>query len=109
MNNLEDVLETKSYKDSKSELQEIVQDKLKVTPTYSVLGEDRARRTAGYSRWASISAIKLIAAGTGAVEAGGGARGSEERAQKISLKYDRIHLSVNSRVSFPETARIERF
>lgn len=35
----DEILETKSYKDSKSELQEIVQEKLKVTPTYKVLEE----------------------------------------------------------------------
>jgi ribonuclease III len=40
MKNLDGVLKTKSYKDAKSELQEIVQEKLKVTPTYSVLGEE---------------------------------------------------------------------
>jgi len=40
MKNLDEVLKTKSYKDAKSELQEIVQEKLKVTPTYSVLGEE---------------------------------------------------------------------
>lgn len=39
MKNLDDVLKTGSYKDAKSELQEIVQEKLKVTPTYRVLGE----------------------------------------------------------------------
>jgi len=39
MSNLEEVLETKSYKDSKSELQEIVQERLKLTPTYRVLEE----------------------------------------------------------------------
>ena len=33
------ILATKSYKDPKSELQEIVQEKLKVTPTYKVLEE----------------------------------------------------------------------
>ena len=36
---LPEIIETKSYKDAKSELQEIVQDKLKLTPTYRVLGE----------------------------------------------------------------------
>jgi ribonuclease-3 len=40
MVNLDEVLKTKSYKDAKSELQEIVQEKLRVTPTYRVLGED---------------------------------------------------------------------
>ncbi len=40
MTNLDEVLATKSYKDSKSELQEIVQDKLKLTPTYDVITEE---------------------------------------------------------------------
>jgi ribonuclease III len=39
MNNLDEVLKTKSYKDAKSELQEVVQDKLKLTPTYAVVEE----------------------------------------------------------------------
>ncbi len=39
MTNLGTIMKTKSYKDSKSELQEIVQEKLKVTPTYKVLDE----------------------------------------------------------------------
>jgi ribonuclease-3 len=39
MENLAEVLKTKSYKDAKSELQEIVQEKFRVTPTYRVLGE----------------------------------------------------------------------
>ncbi len=33
------ILETKSYKDAKSELQEIIQEKYKVTPVYKVLSE----------------------------------------------------------------------
>jgi ribonuclease-3 len=36
---LDEVLKTKSYKDAKSELQEVIQEKLKVTPTYAVRGE----------------------------------------------------------------------
>ncbi len=40
MTNLDEVLKTKSYKDAKSELQEVVQEKLRVTPTYRVLGEE---------------------------------------------------------------------
>ena len=39
MTNLDEVLKTKSYKDAKSELQEAVQEKLKLTPTYRTLGE----------------------------------------------------------------------
>ncbi len=36
---LPEILETKSYKDSKSELQELIQEKLKITPNYRVLEE----------------------------------------------------------------------
>jgi ribonuclease III len=36
---LPEILETRSYKDPKSELQEIVQERLRVTPTYRVLDE----------------------------------------------------------------------
>ncbi len=39
MPHLKEVLETGSYKDAKSELQEIVQDKMKITPSYRVLEE----------------------------------------------------------------------
>jgi ribonuclease III len=39
MGNLDDVLKTRSYKDAKSELQEKVQDKLKLTPTYQTIEE----------------------------------------------------------------------
>lgn len=37
---LPEVLKTKSYKDPKSELQEIIQEELKLTPNYQVLGEN---------------------------------------------------------------------
>lgn len=37
---LPEILKTKSYKDAKSELQEIVQDKMRLTPTYRVLEEE---------------------------------------------------------------------
>jgi len=36
---LNEILETKSYKDYKSKLQELIQEKLKITPTYKVLEE----------------------------------------------------------------------
>lgn len=39
MSNLDSVLKNKSYKDAKSELQEVVQEKFKLTPTYDVLEE----------------------------------------------------------------------
>lgn len=37
--NLEEIIKNKSYKDSKSTLQEIVQEKLRITPSYQVLDE----------------------------------------------------------------------
>jgi ribonuclease-3 len=39
MSNLDEVLKNKSYKDAKSELQEMVQEKLKLTPTYQMIEE----------------------------------------------------------------------
>ncbi|MGC9968790.1 MAG: ribonuclease III [Minisyncoccia bacterium] len=39
LSNLDEVMKTKSYRDAKSELQEIVQEKLRVTPTYRMLEE----------------------------------------------------------------------
>lgn len=40
VNHLPEILKNKSYRDAKSELQEIVQERLKVTPTYRVLEEN---------------------------------------------------------------------
>ncbi|MDO8664602.1 MAG: ribonuclease III [Candidatus Liptonbacteria bacterium] len=39
LSHLKEVLETGSYKDAKSELQEMIQDKMKITPSYRVLEE----------------------------------------------------------------------
>ena len=39
LSRLDEILKTKSYRDPKSELQEIVQEKLRVTPNYRVLDE----------------------------------------------------------------------
>lgn len=39
MSNLDQVLKTKSYKDAKSELQEVVQEKMRLTPTYRTMEE----------------------------------------------------------------------
>ena len=40
LQHLDEILQTKSYKDPKSELQEIYQEKFKITPTYRVLREE---------------------------------------------------------------------
>lgn len=61
---LAEILKTKSYKDAKSELQEIIQEKLRITPTYSVLGESGP----AHERIFSIGVYfgeKLIAEGEG--------------------------------------------
>jgi ribonuclease-3 len=39
MSNLDEVLRNKTYKDAKSELQEMVQEKEKLTPTYKTVDE----------------------------------------------------------------------
>ena len=39
MSNLDEVLKTKSYKDAKSELQEMTQETLKLTPSYRIVEE----------------------------------------------------------------------
>ena len=62
---LEEVLKTKSYKDPKSELQEIVQEEYRVTPTYKVLEEqgpahDRIFRVGVY-----FDKKDVVAEGTG--------------------------------------------
>ena len=64
MNNLDEVLTTKSYKDAKSELQEIVQEKLKLTPTYNVLDESGPAHKRIFTMGVYFNA-KLIASGEG--------------------------------------------
>ncbi len=82
LSHLDEVLETKSYKDSKSELQEIVQEKLKVTPTYKVLEETGPahRRT---FRIGVYFGDKLVAEGSGASKQEGELEAAK-RALKIS-------------------------
>ena len=65
MSNLDDVVKTKSYKDSKSELQEVVQERLKLTPTYSVLDESGPAHRRIF-KMAVYFGGKLMADGTGA-------------------------------------------
>ncbi|MDP2598858.1 MAG: putative dsRNA-binding protein, partial [Candidatus Liptonbacteria bacterium] len=80
---LDEILKTKSYKDSKSELQEVVQEKLKVTPTYRVLEESGP----AHKRMFKIGVYfgdKLIADGSGASKQEG-----ELEAAKQALKQAR--------------------
>jgi ribonuclease-3 len=64
MSNLDEVLKTKSYRDAKSELQEVVQEKLKLTPTYNVLGEVGPAHKRIFTMGVYFGA-KLIAQGEG--------------------------------------------
>lgn len=65
MVNLETVITTGSYKDSKSELQEIIQENLKMTPTYSVLEESGPAHRRAFKMGVYFG-DKLIAEGLGA-------------------------------------------
>ena len=64
LTHLDEVLKTKSYKDAKSELQEIIQEKLKVTPTYAVLGESGPAHERRFTMGVYFGE-KLIAEGEG--------------------------------------------
>ena len=61
---LDEVLTTRSYKDAKSELQEVVQEKLKITPTYAVLGESGPAHERRFTMGVYFK-DKLIAEGEG--------------------------------------------
>lgn len=62
---IDEVLKTKSYRDPKSELQELVQEKLKVTPTYKVLSESGPAHQRIF-RIGAYFGDALIAEGSGA-------------------------------------------
>lgn len=64
MENLDEVLKTKSYRDAKSELQEIIQEKLKVTPNYNVVDESGPAHKRTFKMGVYFS-DKLIAVGEG--------------------------------------------
>jgi ribonuclease-3 len=65
MSNLDAVLKNKSYKDAKSELQEVVQEKYKLTPTYNVLEESGPAHKRIFKMGVYFGE-KLIANGSGA-------------------------------------------
>jgi len=80
MKNLDGVLKNKSYKDAKSELQEIVQEKMKITPTYRVLGESGPAHQRIFKMGVYFGE-ELIADGTGAAK-----QDAELEAAKNALK-----------------------
>jgi ribonuclease-3 len=65
MTSLDEVLKTKSYKDAKSELQEIVQERFKLTPTYKTVTEDGPAHRRVFTMGVYFG-DKMIAAGEGA-------------------------------------------
>jgi len=62
---IDKILKTRSYKDSKSELQEIIQDKLRITPLYKVLGESGPAHKRIF-RVGAYFGDELVAEGSGA-------------------------------------------
>ncbi len=79
---LPEILATKSYRDSKSELQEIIQEKLKVTPTYGVLEESGPAHQRTF-RIGVYFGNELIAEGAGASKQ----EAEVEAAKEALLKY----------------------
>jgi ribonuclease-3 len=65
MSNLDEVVKTKSYKDAKSELQEVVQEKLRMTPNYKVLEESGPAHKRVFKMGVYFGE-KLVAEGEGA-------------------------------------------
>lgn len=64
MANLDEVLKTKSYRDAKSELQEVIQERLKLTPNYSVIDESGPAHKRTFTMGVYFNG-KLIAQGEG--------------------------------------------
>lgn len=83
MSNLDAVLANKSYKDAKSELQEVVQEKFKLTPTYDVLEESGPAHKRIFKMGVYFGE-KLIADGSGASK-----QEAELEAAKSALKKNK--------------------
>ncbi len=79
---IEEILKTGSYKDAKSELQEIIQDKMKVTPSYNVLEETGPAHERQF-RIGVYFGEELIAEGKGASKQ----EGEIEAAKEALTKY----------------------
>jgi ribonuclease-3 len=79
---IDEILRTKSYKDAKSELQEIIQEKLRVTPTYRVLEESGPAHQRIF-RIGVYFGDKFIAEGTGSSKQ----EGEIEAAKNALKKY----------------------
>lgn len=86
LTNLEEIIRNKSYKDAKSELQEIIQEELKLTPTYKVL-EEKGPPHARIFKIGVYFNDKLIAQGSGSSKQ----EGELEAAKKALQKYRNIN------------------
>ncbi len=86
LSHLKEVLETGSYRDAKSELQELIQDKIKVTPSYRVLEEVGPAHERQFKIGVYFS-NDLIAEGKGASKQEG-----EVEAAKEALKHYKLGL-----------------
>mgnify|MGYP001596771761 FL=1 len=58
------IIETKSYRDPKTQFQEIVQQQMKITPTYQLLKEDRELDEQAFTVAVHVAG-KSLAIGTG--------------------------------------------
>jgi len=83
LEHLPEILENRSYKDAKSELQEIVQEKLKVTPTYRVLEENGPAHKRVF-RIGVFFGDKFVAEGEGSSK-----QEAEIEAAKVALKKNK--------------------
>jgi ribonuclease-3 len=66
LTHLDEILESKSYKDPKSALQELVQEKLRVTPTYETLEETGPAHDRRFRVGVRFGAKEVVAEGVGA-------------------------------------------
>jgi ribonuclease-3 len=78
---LKAILKNESYKDSKSRLQEIIQERLKVTPTYKVLAEEGPAHQRNFKIGVYFGA-DLIADGKGASKQEGELEAAKEALKK---------------------------
>lgn len=78
--NLDEVVKTKSYRDAKSELQELIQEKMRLTPNYRVISETGPAHKRIFTMGVYFQG-KLIAEGTGASK-----QEAEVEAAKNALK-----------------------
>lgn len=77
LSHLEEIVETKSYRDPKSEFQEYTQEELKVTPTYRVLEESGPAHQRTF-RVGVYLGEKLAGEGTGSSKQEGELRAAEQ-------------------------------